>query len=465
MADEPMTRRIARFATSARFEDVPADVRDTLKIRLLDALGCAIGALDGPPIAILREDLAEFGGPPLVSLIGGGRTSPYEAALYNGALVRYLDFNDSYIAPGETFHPSDNIGAVLAAAEYRDLPGSELLTAIGVAYQVQCRLGEEGAVRWRHFDHTTHAGYAAGAGVSRALRLDVDQASHALAMAGTALNALRVTRTALSHWKGLAYPYAAAATTHLAFLAARGLTGPLGALDGRKGLMEAVSGRFEVDWENEGFDRIRRTFVKRFNAEVHSQSALEAALELRAEHGLHGADIASVELDTFDVAYDIIGGGSDGDKTRITTKEEADHSLLYLLAVGLLDGQVLPAQYAPERIVADDVQSLLGRVQIRAESGYTERFPEELGCRLRIRLNDGTVLEREKRDYAGHWRRPADWTSALAKFTSLTERFLTPRLRDEIAECVRNVDERPTSALTDLLRQVSGDAKADDRSS
>lgn len=454
MADDPMTRRLARFATSVRPEGIPPEVIEALKIRLLDSLGCAIGALEGPPIAMLREHLAEYGGHGRSSLIGGGTAAPHDAALYNGALVRYLDFNDSYIAPGETCHPSDNLGAVLAAAEHRDLPGAEMLAALAVAYEVQCRLSDAGPVRWRHFDHVTHAGYAAGAGVARALRLDAEPAAHAIALAGTALNALRVTRTSLSHWKGLAYPFAAATTTHLTMLAARGLTGPLGALDGRKGLMEAISGRFEVDWEASGFERIRKTFLKRFNAEVHSQSALEAGLELRQEHGFSGGDIAAVELDTFDVAYDIIGGGSDGKKTQISTKEEADHSLPYLLAVGLLDGQVLPDQYEPARIVAEDVQDLLARVHIRTEPSYTDRFPDELACRLRIRLRDGRVLEREKRDYAGHWRRPADWESAMAKFGALTGRYVTPLLGEQIAECVRDIDRRAASELTGLLAQV-----------
>jgi 2-methylcitrate dehydratase len=460
MADDPMTLRLARFATSVRPDRVPPEVTDALKIRLLDALGCAIGALDGPPIAILREHLAEFGGRGRASLIGGGSAAPPEAALYNGALVRYLDFNDSYVAPGETCHPSDNVGAVLAAAEHRDLPGAEMLAALAVAYEVQCRLSDDGAVRWRHFDHVTHAGYAAGAGVARALRLEAEPAANAIALAGTALNALRVTRTSLSHWKGLAYPFAAATTTQLALLAARGLTGPLGALDGRKGLMDAISGRFEVDWDATGFERVRKTFLKRFNAEVHSQSALEAGLELRREHGFSGGDIAAVELDTFDVAFDIIGGGSDGKKTQINTKEEADHSLPYLLAVGLLDGQVLPEQYAPARIVAHDVQDLLTRVHIRTEPEYSDRFPDELACRLRIRLRDGRLLEREKRDYAGHWRRPADWDTAMAKFDALTGRFVTPPLGEQIVECVRDLDRRATSELTGLLSRVRGGGDA-----
>jgi 2-methylcitrate dehydratase len=112
---------------SATYEDLSEEARQALKIHVLDALGCAIGALDGPPIRMLRAQLEDFGGNPLVTLIGGGKTAPDRAAFYNAALVRYLDYNDSYLAEKETCHPSDNLGAVLAASEYAQgsgLPGA-----------------------------------------------------------------------------------------------------------------------------------------------------------------------------------------------------------------------------------------------------------------------------------------------------------------------------------------------------
>ena len=103
---------------------------------------------------------------------------------------------------------------MLAAAEYADASGREFLTALAVAYQVQCRLSDEAPVRAKGFDHTTQGSYAAAAGVAKALGLDHEQTSNAIAIAGTALNALRVTRTgALSQWKGLAYPFAASWST------------------------------------------------------------------------------------------------------------------------------------------------------------------------------------------------------------------------------------------------------------
>src|SRR5581483_4230396 len=103
------------------------------------------------------------------------------------------------------------------------------------------------------------------------------------------------------------------------------------------GFMEAIAGPFEIDWESERLDAAAGTIVKRFNAEIHSQSAIEAALTLRAENRLDPADVEAVEIETFDVAFSIIGGGDEGQKTRVWIKEEADHSLPYMVAVALLD--------------------------------------------------------------------------------------------------------------------------------
>jgi 2-methylcitrate dehydratase len=160
---------LAQFVCRSRWDEISELAREQLKLRVLDSLGVALGALDGEPVAMVREQVQEFGGAPLCTLIGGGKTAPDRAALYNGALVRYLDFNDSYLAPGETCHPSDNLAPVLAAAEYAHADGRTLLTALAVAYQVQNRLSEAAPVRPKGFDHTTQGAYAVAAGVSRAL--------------------------------------------------------------------------------------------------------------------------------------------------------------------------------------------------------------------------------------------------------------------------------------------------------
>jgi 2-methylcitrate dehydratase len=447
--------RLARFVGARSWHDLSEAAREELKIRVLDALGCALGAMDAPPVRAIRAHLEEFGGRQLCTLIGGGHTAPDRAALYNGSLVRYLDFNDSYFAPGETCHPSDNLGPVLAAAEYAHGSGRELLTALAVAYQVQCRLSDEAPVRAKGFDHTTQGSYAAAAGAAKALRLGEAETANAVAVAGTALNALRVTRTgALSQWKGLAYPFTAFGAVEAAFLAARGVTGPSEVFEGNKGFMDSIAGRFEIDWEREDLERVRRTFLKRYNAEIHSQSALEALLELREAHPLDPAAVERVELDTFQVAYDIIGGGEEGGKKEIRTKEQADHSLPYLLAVALLDGQVMPEQFAPDRVVRPDVQELLRRVEVRPAADLSARFPAEHACRLRLRLVGGATLAAEKSDYEGFVTRPMSWERAKEKFERLAAGRVKPGLAAELAETVWALDGLETRDLTTLLARA-----------
>jgi 2-methylcitrate dehydratase len=448
--------RLARFVVARSWNDLSPAAREAQKIRVLDSLGCALGALDAQPVAALRGQLEEFGGRPLCTLIGGGRTAPDRAALYNGALVRYLDFNDSYFAPGETCHPSDNLAPVLATAEYARASGRELLTALAVAYQVQCRLSDEAPVRAKGFDHTTQGAYAAAAGAAKALRLDEAESANAIAIAGTALNALRVTRTGvLSQWKGLAYPFAAFGAVEATFLAAHGISGPAEVFEGNKGFMDSIAGRFEIDWEREDLERVRGTFLKRYNAEIHSQSAIEALLELREAPALEAAAVERVELETFQVAYDIIGGGEEGGKKEIRTKEQADHSLPYLLAVALLDGQVLPEQFTPERIVRPDVQELLRRVEVRPAADLSARFPAEHACRLRLHLVDGTTLAAERSNYEGFLTRPMSWEQARAKFARLAAGRIEAELANNLTATVESLDELETRDLTALLAQAA----------
>ncbi|WP_376797042.1 MmgE/PrpD family protein [Thermogemmatispora sp.] len=450
-----LVEELANFVVRSSYEDLSDEARRELKIRVLDSLGCAIGALEGRPLAILREQIKDFGGNPLSTLIGGGRTAPDRAAFYNSALVRYLDYNDTFIAKGESCHPSDNLGAVLAASEYADRSGKDLLTALAVAYQVQCRLSEVAPVRARGFDHTVEGTYAVAAGVSRALGLDAQRTANAIAISGTAYNALRVTRTgSISHWKGLAYPAVAHAGTHATFLAMRGLTGPAEVFEGNKGFMESIAGRFTLDWSSENLEIVRRTSIKKYNAEFHSQPTLEGILQLREQYKLQPEQIERIEIDTFDVAYHIIGGGEEGDKRIVRTKEEADHSLHYMVAVALLDGKVTPEQYRPERIAASDVQTLLRKVEVRPADDLSARFPAEMPCRIRILLTDGRRYDLEIADYPGFYSRPLSWEQALEKFESLAAPYTDGELRRAIAETVQHLDEVPVRQLTALLAQV-----------
>ncbi|AGF71030.1 MmgE/PrpD family protein [Corynebacterium halotolerans] len=452
-------QQLAQFVEQASLEQMSPEALEQLKIRVLDTLGVAIGALDGEPTVAIRGLLTDLqaGGLGTATMIGGGKTSPERAAFYNSALSRYLDFMDSYLAKGETNHPSDNLGAVLAAAESADASGADFLTALAVAYQIHTRLSDVAPVRDRGFDHTTQGAFAAGAAAAKALGLDAGQIANAAAMTGTANVALRVTRTGnLSHWKGLAYPHVAKEGTFYAMLAARGITGPEEVFEGNKGFKESVAGDFGIDWSAEDLESVRHTIIKKYNAEIHSQSALEAALKLRGSVGFDINRIREIRLKTFDVAHKIIGGGEEGDKRTVRTKEEADHSLPWMLAVALIDGELNPAQYAPERIVAADVQQLMSKVVITPDEELSRRFPAEMSADLTIVLDDGTAFHTAESAYAGFHTQPLDWAGARAKFDALTAPFADAELRDRIAGIVHTLESRDSvRELTAVLAEVS----------
>ncbi|WP_373893915.1 MmgE/PrpD family protein [Virgibacillus sp. CBA3643] len=449
-----MVEQLAGWVHDSEWDDLSEEAIDALKGRMLDSIGCAIGSLEGEPIKAIHQMTTDLGGEGLVTLIGCGKTTPDDAAFHNGAMIRYLDFNDSYLAKDETGHPSDNIAPVLAAAEYADANGRDFLTALAIAYQIQCRLSDVAPVRDNGFDHTVQGQYAASARAAHAMGLEMSQIANAIAIAGTAYNSLRVTRTGeLSNWKGLAYPNTAMGAVHATLLAKYGITGPREVFEGNKGFMDAIAGPFEIDWAKEDLERVTETIIKRYNAEIHSQSAIEGLLELRDRENIKPEHIKEIRLTTFDVAYNIIGGGEEGGKKMIRYKEEADHSLPYMLSAAYLDGQVMPEQYEADRIIQNDIQNLLQKVHVEPSSEYSDRFPDEMSCRIELETIDGHIFDIEKSDYHGFKTRPASWDVLMEKYNELT-RAIDSDLAAKIAATIRNLENVKVSELTALLGQI-----------
>ena len=324
-----------------------------------------------------------------------------------------------------------------------------------MAYQVQCRLSEVAPVRSHGFDHTTQGAYAVASGVSRALNLKKEKTMNAIAISGTAFNSLRVTRTGeISNWKGLAYPNTAWGATNATFLAMHGITGPREVFEGNKGFMDAIAGKFSIDWRKENLEKVKETFLKKYNAEVHAQSALEALLELREENELDYHKVQNINVKIFDVAYNIIGGGEEGNKHRVRTKEEADHSLPYLIAVALIDGEVYPKQFNEKRIVSKDVQNLLRRVTIEPDETYSSLFPQSIACKVIVQLKDGDILEKEKKDYEGYRTRPMNWEDAGKKFEHLASSTIDEDAMHEAVSFIKNLESKEVTELFEILGEL-----------
>jgi 2-methylcitrate dehydratase len=430
-----LAEQMAEYAAGLKIEDLPDPVVHEVKRRVIDSIGCALGAWEAEPCVIARRVASRFTAERGATLLGTTHRAPADwAAFANGCLVRYLDFNDTYLSK-EPAHPSDNIPAALAVAEAENAGGHELIVAVALAYEVQCRLCDAASLRARGWDHVTYGAFSTALAASRLMRLDVERTRHALGIAGVASAALRQSRVGeLSHWKGCAFANAARHGVFAALLAREGMTGPAPIFEGEKGFQALVSGPLDARLEKWGSGRdgefmILNTSIKFWPAEYHSQSAIEAALKLRLQVG-SAAQIESVLVESHDAAVDIIG--SELEKWRPASRETADHSLPYIVAVALADGEVTARQFEPARLADPALLALLQRVKIERHAELTTRYPKAVGNIVTVRLRDGRTLS-QRVDYPrGHAQNPLSDAEVEAKFLALAG----PRLGRERAEAV-----------------------------
>lgn len=444
--------RLAAYVTRASWEEISPEARGKLKQHLLDSLGCALGAIQSASIKTIREQ-TEFGLTGPCSLIGGSTASPERAAFYNGALVRSLDFSDTLLATGETCHPSDNVAGVLAAAELAGVTGREFLVALTVAYHVQCRLTASGApIMRKGFSDTIQLSISLAAGMSRALKLTEAQTANAIALCAASGLGMGTTRAGDgSHWKNLAAAAASFQCMHNVLLAKTGITGPLGVLGDGSGLEEILGRDFGIDWDREGYDAILACSLKRYDGEFHAQSCIEAVLKLRQEHRFKAENIRGIQVDVSVPGYGELAD-IQLDSRNVRTREEAEASIPYLLAVALLDGEVGPEQLTEQRVQSPDVQSLLQKVVSWPSLAYSQDFPTSLKCKVRVGLKNGQIFEMEKDGYEGFFRQPMPVDALLGKFKRLAKSVASQASQERILECISKLEDRPLGDLISALR-------------
>ena len=352
---QTQVQALARYAARARFGDLSAESRAQLPIHILDSLACCIAALGAGPVNACRDQVTDFGGGQGVPLIGGGDANPVYAAFWHTVLVRYVDFMDNFLAPTETCHTADNFGVALTAAQLAGGSGQDLMLGVAIGYTVQSRLVDHGNFMTRGFDHTTQLAFSHNAAAGRLLGMTEPQIANAIAMAAASDASFAVIRAKpLSQWKGLASAQSALGAMNALFLARRGVDGPLRVVEGPQGIDNLLHMQLRVDWDHEGYEGVTTSTIKKYNAMIHAQSAIHAMIELVAANkprldvaaGFDPGTIASIEAEVPQITYDFAGGGQYGSLTDVRTKEQADHDLRYLLAVALLDGNVMPAQFA-----------------------------------------------------------------------------------------------------------------------
>ena len=412
--------RLVDYALGLSFGDLPGEVVHEAKRRLIDSFACMLGAYDSPPARAARSYAPEVSSAPS-SLVLGSRqaTTPEHAAFTNGILVRYLDFNDTYLSK-EPAHPSDNIAAALSAGTAARRKGSDLLRAIVAAYEVQCRLCDAATLRTKGWDHVAYGAFSATVAASMLLGLSREEFINAVNIAGTISPALRQSRAGeLSMWKGCAFANTSRDALFAAQMAKSGITGPAPIFEGVFGFEKTVSGPLELasSFGGEAGERFKilDTYLKFYPAEYHSQSAIGAAIELLDDME-ETDEISSVVVRTFGAGYEIIGSGPE--KWRPRTRETADHSLPFLVGAALLDGKVNLATYS-ERMEDKDLIDFIQKIRVEKDEDLDRMYPEAMPNRIEVTLSSGRMLSKEQIYPKGHPKNPMTDRELEEKFDYL----------------------------------------------
>src|SRR5689334_15519498 len=381
-----LAHQFAEYGCALRFEDLSRDTVHEVKRRLIDSIGCALGAWNEEPCRIARKVASEFSAKHGATIIGTHHQAPPDwAAFATGCCIRYFDYNDTYLSK-EPAHPSDNISAVLAVAESVGASGRDAITAIALAYEVQCRLCDAASIRARGWDHPTYGSFSTALAAAMLMKLDPEKTRHAVNIAGVAGMGMRQSRVGeLSHWKGVAFAHAARHGVYSALLARAGMTGPAPIFEGQMGFEKELGVSLGdvasvFDKKKEAMpgkgpaSMILKTSIKYWPAEYHSQSAIEAALFLRKEIG-DPAKIQSVRIESHDASVDIIG--SEPEKWKPETRETADHSLPYITAIELMNGKLTDKHFKPNQLLIQRFGSSWKTLPFRGMTNSVHSTPQQ----------------------------------------------------------------------------------------
>lgn len=439
-----IAKELSDYTRSLKYRNLSEIVIFEAKKRLLDALGCAIGAFNQQPIVSARQVAEENYSSKASTILGtASKTAPDIAAFVNGAMSRYFDFNDTYLSK-EPAHPSDNISSCLAVAQMKQKSGKDLLLAIVLAYEIQCRLCDAASIRSRGWDHVCYGLVSSALASGKLLGLSLEELESAVNISLNSHIAMRQVRTGeLSDWKGFSFANAARNAVFSSILAEKGITGPSPIFEGERGFWNQVSGEFELDVNSfggrKGSFKIPETYIKYFPAEYHAQTAIWAALELRKEiQNLE--EIASVQIETHEAGYTILG--KDAEKWKPRTKETADHSLPYIVGISLLDGRIDNQSYSKRRFTDQNVLSFLKKISVKEDKEFTRLYPAKIANRVKIALTDGSIISREVYVPKGHPGNPMTTQEIEQKFKHLTKNFLKDSQIEKIFEFVWNIEEK-----------------------
>jgi 2-methylcitrate dehydratase len=426
---------IAEWACSLKYEHLSPEAIQAAKLFWFDSIGCALGGSQQEDAKILLEHYRAMSGGKgkATAFVSGFKTNPVDAAFLNGHMIRAMDYNDIYWK-ADPCHPSDLIAAPLALCENEGLSGKDLILATIIAYEIEmrfCEIGRPG-VREYGWHHATLSAFAAPVAAGRVLNLTPEQMVSAIGIsASRTFCPGAVTAGKLTNMKNTVDPWAGRMGAESALLARDGFSGPEHIIDGKEGLF-AVFSHVQYKGQPASFDgdglvndlpnsptshyRILDCGMKSFPIEALSHSPLTAMMKTVKDNNIKAQDVKEIKVEVIARAADILG---DPHKYRPTSKETADHSLPYCMAVGLVDGMVTPLQFRDERVRDQSLIPIMDKVKVVANDEFEALFPKFQPSRVTITTNDGKSYSTRVDVPKGDPRDPMTEEEIAVKFSAL----------------------------------------------
>jgi 2-methylcitrate dehydratase len=437
-----IVNHLCDYALRLAYHDLPQEVIRRTKDIVMDTVGCALGGAESPPAKIARAAASEITSAiPSTVLTSGEKTSPDLAAFANGVMIRYLDFNDTY-AGSPTCHPSDLFAPVLAVADARNGNGKDVILGTVLGYEVLCGLIDAGSKeRGRIWDQSTYGVIAAAVVAAKLFGHTKEQMANAISLAVSSHISLeQIRRGQISHWKGCALANASRNAVFCAMLAAKGMTGPEEVFEGKAGFLNSTGIRFEITPFADSAEsyRILKARLKAFPSGYFSQSAIEAILNLRTQIP-DLDDIKEIRLQTFPAGYEVMGSGEANWQPE--TRESADHSLPFVMAVALMEGNLEIRHYDEMYYKRPDVRALMQKIKVRIGEEPVAAWPEVPLNIVDVEMKSGKVLSTKVAYHLGHFKRWMTEEEQERKFRPLAEPLLPKRQINDLLACLRRLDE------------------------
>jgi 2-methylcitrate dehydratase PrpD len=444
--------RLAEFVVKTSLGDVPADAFVQVRRAALDTLGVMLAGASEPVARIVRQVVRTEGGIALATVVGTRvKTSPGWAALANGAAGHAHDFDDtSFALMG---HPSvPLLSTALAAAEAEMADGRAVVLGYLLGFEVDATLGT--ALNPDHYTRGWHATASIGtlgcaAAAARIMGLDVVQTRHALAIAASHASGLK------ENFGSMTKPYHAGHAARGGLLAAQlareGMTASETALEGRQGYAQAFGASHPLD---RALERLGRGWhlldsgiaVKPYPSCAFTHSAIDALVELRAQHRLSPRDVAGVEIGVNRVVPDVLA------HARPTTALERKFSMQFCAAAALAEGRVDFASFTDGEVTSRETRELMGRIAMVVDPGLPPGVEQNAWSRVTVTLRDGRTLATEPRGARGHPDAPLSDAALREKFLACARTVLAAGEAEGVAEQIAHLEDIPDiRALTSRL--------------